>query len=144
MSVLEGLLSDTGLNEDQRLRVWKQIERRIETEDKSKLTPLLTIAINGPNKVAKAAMDSKELISNRFVSVDERQFLARELLKLVSQSRSLAVKNQLVAWSREVGNDGVLNRLLKELTWDLEDLRLLSSVYSTNRALKKALQEKEH
>ena len=139
-ALLEALIIDDELNDEQRKRVWLQIERAAPGLGKDFLIEVIpNIAqLSGAQETWRAVYDSRDAVNQVFPQKDDRYDLAKSLLQAFERTDSIEVKNQSLQWIDEIEAEPVLRELQKpgvKLTDD--DIQILHGQFPSSKHLKK-------
>jgi hypothetical protein len=135
---LYSLVTDENLNEDQRIRVWMQIQNLLELLGaeffiqhlKQLLTDFQT------KEFSSTIFKHKGGVNNLFPTIKERNLLAVLLLQAFFEVTSLESKNNIATWFQEIGGANVLGKL-GEIEASEDDLDLLKKYFPDSKKLSK-------
>ncbi len=127
------------INDDQRRRVWAQVDQRIETMGKQDVAELLprVLGLENAEATTGAVLDAEDHITRRFPSRDERYELARQVLLAVLAAPGIETARRATGWIKRLDMPDVLNELdrMRDVTPD--DVALLKEEFPDNKHLRK-------
>jgi hypothetical protein len=136
--LMKVLLSE-GLNDEQRLRCWLQVERIIPNLDKDFFVAVLPEILGLPEapRTTGAVLQARQAIGVLFTSTTEKNELGRCLLKGFLDTTSLATKRGIGEWIKEYIGPGILRHLSHLGQPTEEDLKVLAEQFPKAKALQK-------
>ena len=138
-ALLRRLMSEAELNDDQRKRVWLQIEQRCEQLGRSFLEEVLLIGFKVPDcpEALRAMVDSQDEINKLFTTKDQKYDLGKTLLESFVSVASIEIQNRLVEWLKSLNAADVLKDLHNLRTPTDEELEVLKAAFPGSRHLRK-------
>lgn len=137
--ILGTVIFQGDLTDDQRRRVWLQIDERSKQIDRSFVLEVLPDLLKLPEspETTRAVIDSQEQLNKLFPSKANKYNFGKVLLTSFASSPSRENQNRILQWVKSLGVDAVLKELanLGELTE--EDIDMLKAVFPGSRHLKK-------
>jgi hypothetical protein len=112
-ATLSAIVTDMALNDDQRKRVWLQIERQHTTLGQGffmKVLPTI-LAFSEAAETIVEIFSFQEDVTSLFTDQDEKYELGKMLLQAFAESDSLAVSKGLARWLYQLNVSGVLGEL---------------------------------
>ena len=137
--LLEMLLLDESLNDEQRKRVWMQIEQVHTTVGRGlflSVIPAIAKFEAMPQTMDEVA-DFSDSISTLFPSADDRLELGKSLVAAFRFSASLQFKKRLAKWLHELDVDSVL----KGAKFSEDDLAVLEPYFKKSKQYKQLVRE---
>lgn len=144
------LLRDIGttedLNDDQRKRIWLQIEPIAAKLGMKFFTTILPeiLKLEDAPETVRAVLEADKVISEVFSSTSDRYNLGSTLLKAFISSPSQETKNKLAVWIKKIGAVAVLKELKIIAKPTEEDIEILEEHFPRSKYLdnfKKTLPE---
>jgi KAP family P-loop domain len=131
---------NSDMNDEQKLRMWKQVEARIADIDQGKILSLLKLALTSTSDIARSALDTAPEIDNLFSSKEAKFELGRELMMIFPASLNLESKNRIAQWLRNMGNQEIL-RFASDGSFNREDIRILLEYFPASKRLQRLVPE---
>lgn len=112
-AVLQSLISNESLNDEQRKRVWLQIEASEKDLDKEFfLSVIPTVSAFTDNSgTLTEVFDFEQPISSKFVSADDKHLLGKVLVTSFRTTSSKEGRKRFAQWMKNLGADGVLKEI---------------------------------
>jgi len=137
--LLRGLVTGEGLNDDQRKRIWLQIERiapKLGMEFFIGILPEIFKIQDAPETV-RSVLEAEQEISEIFPQMSDQYKLGSTLLKAFTSSPSQETKNKLATWIKNIGAATVIGELqnMKGITG--EDIEILKKHFPKSKPLDK-------
>src|SRR5690606_34642560 len=131
-------LTADDLNDDQRRRVWLQIEQTegLEAEFFAQVLPKIAVRDDSPRSVSEM-LDFEEQISATATSQDKRYSLGQGLVKAFRASSSQEAKNRIAAWLKRLNVEGVLKELRDHGEMSEDEISILDSHFGKSKQWKK-------
>jgi len=137
--IFEKLSQSGGLNDEQILRIWKQVENHVPEYSTSQIISTVSLAMRCNESTARAVLEIREDISQRFEDKDDKYELAKALLLVFPEALNLESKNRIAEWVKLLGNKAVLKNVKKETHTDA-DVEILLDHFPGVRHLKKLVE----
>jgi len=137
--LLRGLVTGEGLNDDQRKRIWLQIERvapKLGMEFFIGILPEIFKIQDAPETV-RSVLEAEQEISEIFPPISDRYKLGSTLLKAFISSPSQETKNKLAAWIKNIDATSVLGDLKSMEETTEEDVEILKKHFPRSKYLDK-------
>ena len=136
--LLEALLIAEGLNDEQRRRVWLQIEHAdgLGAEFLFRVIPKVVGLEESPQTVSEL-LDFEEQLSARATSEEQRYALGQRIVEAFRASSSQEAMNRLASWLKNLKVDAVLKELNQYGDLTEDEVAILESQFSTSRHWKK-------
>lgn len=137
--VLRTLVFNGNLTDDQRKRVWHQIDQRHLQLGREYIIEVLPDLLRLPEspEMTRAVIDSSERLNALFPSFSEKYDLAKLLLGAYLSSPSRENQNRIIEWVKTLGVDDVLRELSTFDPVSEEDLETLRTAFPGSRHLRK-------
>ncbi len=139
VDLLRGLVTGEDLNDDQRKRIWLQIERiapKLGMEFFISILPEILMIPDAPETV-RSVLEAEQEISEIFPPISDRRKLGSTLLKAFISSPSQEAKNKLAAWIKNINAADVLGDLQSMEGITEEDLEMLKEHFPKSKRLDK-------
>jgi DNA polymerase III delta prime subunit len=122
-NILEALLKDSALTDEQRNRVWLQVERRLSILGTEYIYRVLpdALAFSDHTRTARSVLDAKGTMSQLFSGTVSRNALAQTLLSSLVSSTSVEVKNRIAEWLKELDVTSEVKKYVKSNLSSLDD-----------------------
>jgi hypothetical protein len=139
-ALLEQLLSHEELTDEQRARVWAQVQLRTKELGPTFFVDMLPTVLTFPDSpyTLRSVLQSRGTVGLLYSTPSAKNTLARVLLETLIRSGSLETKNNMATWLREIGGGGAL-RSLEELNPTQDDLRILEQRFSGSKSITRLL-----
>jgi hypothetical protein len=136
--LLEALITAHGLNDNQRKRVWLQIERAEEVGDEflGRVLPKIAGFSENPQTVS-ALLDFEGQITAKATSKHKLYSLGQRIVEAFRASSSVEAKNRFAEWLKRLEVDGVLNELAKYGEMSEDEIGILDGHFAKSKQWKK-------
>jgi hypothetical protein len=136
--LLEALISASDLNDDQRRRVWLQIEQLtgLGTDFMFRVLPKV-VGLNDSPQTVSELLDFEEQMTAKATSEDARYSLGQRLIEGFRASSSHEAKNRLAAWLKRLNVEPVIEELTKYGDLSDDEIAILDSQFKKSRHWKK-------
>lgn len=137
--LLKEVLLSEGLNDEQRLRCWRQVERIIPDLGKDFFVAVLPKILGLPEapRTTGAVSQARQAISALFTSTTEKNELGKALLTAFLATTSLATKRGISMWIKEDVGSSALRYLPQLGTLTEEDLEILAQDFPKSKHLQR-------
>lgn len=136
--MLESLVIADELNDDQRCRVWLQIEQTkgLEVEFFAKILPKVAGTDDCPRCVSQMLDFEKHIVATA-TNQEKRYSLGQGLVNAFRVSSSLDAKNRLAAWLKRLNVEGVLKELPNYGDMSEDEIAILDSQFGRSKEWRK-------
>jgi len=139
-SIFEKLSENEQLNSEQKLRVWKQLEKRLTSYPLATVVTLVKRALLCNEETAKSVLDVSSDLVDQFESKDSKHELATVLLMVFPDALNLDSKNKIAQWIKSIGNQTIF-KTLKKGDLDPSDVEILLQNFPGVTSLNKLVEE---
>lgn len=139
--VLSTLLLDSSLTDDQRHRMWAEVERRLETFGSDKLMQIIpaTIMLADSPKTIRAIIDARSKISNLIKLSHMHLQFARALVAAFPRIQKNQTKNDVAEWIKDVAGANTFRGYQAGTELSKNDLEILNRHMQRSTILSKLL-----
>lgn len=137
-AAFERLLKHDGLSDEQRKRVWLQVEKSKGLSKSFYLESVVNIAAleDCPETISEM-LDFQKEISSQFSTKEDRYDLGTHIVKAFRASSSNEAKAQLASWLKGLENDDVVKQFAEGDALTRDEVDLLEPEFGKSRSWKK-------
>lgn len=143
-SIIPKAMLDVSITEDQKIRIWMQIDKRKIISKSSMLQELIPQIFGFElNNLQNKIMESLSLQSKKIRSPENRYSVSEMIFKSFLSSTYLEHKKELAILLRKLKGEGLIKKLKEYGEYSIEDIDILISIFPEQKRVLKSFYKNE-